>query len=42
MTMSATELDRALRALRLSGMSATLQARATALQAAALLGIEPF
>ena len=30
MAMSITELERALRALRLSGMSATLQARALA------------
>ena len=42
MTMSATELDRALRALRLSGMSATLQARALAVASHEMDFIEAF
>ncbi len=42
MTMSATELDRALRALRLSGMSATLQARALAVASHEMNFLEAF
>lgn len=42
MAMSATELDRALRALRLSGMSATLQARALAVASHEMDCIEAF
>ena len=42
MTMSATELDRALRALRLAGMSATLQARALAVASHEMDFIEAF
>ena len=42
MTMSATELDRALRALRLSGMSATLQARALAVASHEMNVLEAF
>ena len=42
MTMSATELDLALRALRLSGMSATLQARALAVASHEMNFLEAF
>jgi len=42
MTMSATELDRALRALRLSGMSATLPVRALAVASHEMDFIEAF
>lgn len=42
MTMSATELDRALRALRLSGMSATLPARALAVASHEMDFLEAF
>ncbi len=42
MAMSATELERALRALRLSGMSATLQARALAVASHEMDFIEAF
>ena len=42
MTMSATELDRALRALRLSGMIATLQARALAVASHDMNFLEAF
>ena len=42
MAMSVTELERALRALRLSGMSATLQARALAVASHEMDFIEAF